>query len=138
MFHFLFLRIIYILAKKYFMLFNCFMNKEIKDNVVDIFKRHNNPNDVSDNKNLKFFAGFNYVKLSKDANGNPFVKSNLLEYAKVCRYIVRVMRELNSQVFLYNYDVSSDELFDFLKKFKENELNGKIIEIEKYITDDLA
>ena len=48
------------------------------------------------------------------------------------------MRELSSQVFLYNYDVSSDELFDFLKKFKENELNGKIIEIEKYITDDLA
>ena len=120
------------------MLFNCSMDKEIKDNVVDIFKRHNNPNDVSDHKKMKFFAGFNYVKLAKDDNGNPFVKNNLIEYAKTCRYIVRVMRELNNQVFLYNYDVSSDELFGFLKKFEEKELNGKIIEIEKYITEDLA
>lgn len=133
-----FLRIIYILAKFKKILFNLDMEKEIDEKVVDIFKRHNSSENKVKDKNLKYFAGFNYVKLSKDVNGNPFVKQNLLEYAQTCRYIVRVMRELNNQVFLYNYDVNSDELFDFLKKFKENELNGQIIEIEKYITEDLA
>lgn len=133
-----FLRIIYILAKNLKILFNLDMEKEIDEKVVDIFKRHNSSENKVKDKNLKYFAGFNYVKLSKDVNGNPFVKQNLLEYAQTCRYIVRVMRELNNQVFLYNYDVNSDELFDFLKKFKENELNGQIIEIEKYITEDLA
>ena len=114
------------------------MNDKFDEKVVDIFKRHNYSDNREKDKNMKYFAGYNYVKLSKDGNGNPFVKTNLIEYAKTCRYIVRVMRELNNQVFLYNYDVSSDELFDFLKKFKDNELNGEIIEIEKYITEDLA
>lgn len=114
------------------------MSREIDEKVVDIFKRHNSSDKKVKDKSLKFFAGFNYVKLSKDVNGNPFIKQNLLDYAQTCRYIVRVMRELNNQVFLYNYDVDSDELFEFLKKFKENELNGQIIEIEKYITEDLA
>ena len=77
---------------------------------------------------------FDFVKRKPEF----FIKKNLLEYAQSCRYLVRVMREMDNQVFLYNYDVNSDELFDFLKKIRENELNGQIIEIEKYNTEDLA
>ena len=114
------------------------MSDEFDEKVVDIFKRHNISDKKVTDENMRFFAGYNYVKLSKDNNGNPFIKKNLLEYAQTCRYIVRVMRELGNQVFLYNYDVASSDLFDFLKKFKENELSGTIIEVEKYTTEDLA
>lgn len=114
------------------------MGDEFDKKVVDLFKKHNSSDKKFSDGSMKYFAGYNYVKLSKDANGNPFLKKNLLEYAQTCRYIVRVMREMGNQVFLYNYDVSSDELFEFLNKFQLNELNGQIIEIEKYTTEDLA
>ena len=114
------------------------MSDEINKKVIDIFKAHKK--DAKHNKKgtVKNFNGVSYVKLSKDLNGNPFQKNALLEYSQTCRYIVRVMRELDNQVFLYNYDIASDELFDFLNRFKVGSLNGKIIEIDKYNTEDLA
>ena len=114
------------------------MSEEFDEKVVNLFKKHNSSGKKINDENMKYFAGYNYVKLSKDSNGNPFIKKNLLEYAQTCRYIVRVMRELGNQVFLYNYDVSADDLFDCLKKIRENELSGEIIEIERYSTEDLA
>ena len=61
-----------------------------------------------------------------------------MKYSKACHYIVRVMREVNGEIVLYNYDVPNDELFRFMKSFEENTLDGTIIEIEKYIPDGLA
>ena len=86
----------------------------------------------------KFFAGFEYVRYDKDLNGNPFLEQNLLDYANSCHYIVRIMKERGRGVSLYNYDVPSEKLYEFLEKFYQNELQGKIIEIEKYIPDGLA
>ena len=48
------------------------------------------------------------------------------------------MKERGRGVSLYNYDVPSEKLYEFLEKFYRNELKGKIIEIEKYIPDGLA
>ena len=48
------------------------------------------------------------------------------------------MRELNNEIWLYNYDVTNAELPSFLKAFEDNTLNGTIIEIEKYFPEDLA
>ena len=74
----------------------------------------------------------------EDKNGNRFNKERLIAYAEKCHYVVSVMRELDGEVWLYNYDVTNDELPDFLKAFEKNTLNGKIIEIEKYFPEDLA
>ena len=59
-------------------------------------------------------------------------------FAEKCHYIVRVMREFDGETYLYNYDVPNNDLFKFMKSFEENTLDGTIIEIEKYVPEDLA
>ena len=114
------------------------MSEDINEKVINMFNRHNNDLPQETEDKIKFFAGFNYVKLKRDSNGKRFIKSNLTSYAEKCHYIVTVMREVDDEVCLYNYDVKSSDLIRFLKAFDNDTLNGKIIEIEKYIPEDLA
>lgn len=92
----------------------------------------------SDKKSLKNKTekseGYECVVMETDLNGKPFIKANLLEYADKCNYIVRIMKEVNGKFLLYNYLVPQNELSDFLIKMK----NYTLIEIEKYISEDLA
>ncbi len=113
------------------------MTDNIKNKVIDIFKKHEDSSEKDDAR-VKFFKGFNYVRLDKDVNGNPFKEDHLLEYAKKCQYIVRVMKEKDGNVALYNYKVPHDRIIEFISKFANNELSGKIIEIDKYIPENLA
>lgn len=115
------------------------MSDEINKKVINLFSKHNN-NDIKpeDKKKVKFYAGFNYVKLKRDTNGNKFMKDNLLNYSEKCHYMVTVMRELEGEVILYSYDVPNSDLFKFMKSFEENTLDGTIIEIDKYFPEDLA
>ena len=49
------------------------VSKSGKDKVINLFSNHNS-NCVAPEApaKVKFFAGFNYVKLEKDSNGNKF------------------------------------------------------------------
>ena len=115
------------------------MSDEINKNVINMFSQHNNDRLSAEAKNrVKYYAGFNYVKLKKDTNGNKFNKDNLLNYASKCHYMVTIMRELNGEIILYSYDVPNSDLFKFMKSFEENTLDGTIIEIDKYFPEDLA
>lgn len=113
------------------------MTNHNKDNVIKLFSNHANGK-LKNNEQVKFYAGFNYVKLNKDANGNKFNKENLLIYAQKCHYLVTVMREIEGEIFLYRYDVPNSDLFKFMNSFEKNTLDGTIIEIEKYFPEDLA
>jgi len=119
-------------------LLNISMTDEINKKVINIFSKHHSSEPSEHDERVKFFAGFNYVKLAKDGNGQNFNSEKLKRYAETCHYIVRVMRTLNKEVFLYNYDVPNDKLFKFLEAFENNTLNGIIIEIDKYFPEDLA
>ena len=114
------------------------MSDDINKKVIDIFSNHNNKLPVETNEKVKFYAGFNYVRIDKDANGNKFNAEHLKKYAQSCHYIVRVMRENKGETVLYNYDVPNCDLFKIMKSFEENTLDGTIIEIDKYFPDDLA
>ena len=114
------------------------MTHEINQKVISIFSKHKNAEPMEANEKVKFFAGFDYVKLNKDANGKKFNAEKLKKYAESCHYIVRVMRQLNGEIYLYNYDVPNENLFKFIKSFENNTLNGTIIEIDKYFPEDLA
>lgn len=120
------------------MLLNKNMTDEINKKVISIFSKHKNSEPLNSEDRVKFFAGFDYVKLNKDNNGRKFNAEKLAKYAESCHYIVRVMRNLNGEIFLYNYDVPNDELFKFIKAFENNTLNGTIIEIDKYFPEGLA
>ena len=113
------------------------MTDNIKNKVIDIFRKHEDTAD-KENSRVKFFNGFNYVRLDKDVNGNFFKEDNLLDYASKCQYIVRVMKEKDGHVALYNYKVPHDRIIEFISKFANNELSGKIIEIDKYVPENLA
>ncbi len=116
-----------------------FVSDEINKKVINMFSQHNKNRLSEGVKNrVKYYAGFNYVKLTKDTNGNKFSKENLLHYASKCHYMVTVMRELNGEIVLYSYDVPNSDLFKFMKSFEENTLDGTIIEIDKYFPEDLA
>lgn len=120
------------------MLLNKDMTEELNQKVINIFSKHNNSLPLEHDERVKFFAGFNYVKLTKDNNGKKFNAEHLKKYAEKCHYIVRVMRNILGEVVLYNYDVPNDQLFKFIKAFENNTLNGIIIEIDKYFPEDLA
>lgn len=111
------------------------MHNDKNDNVINLFQKskHN-----AENGNLKLFKGFPYVKLLKDENGNLFKEESLLEYADRCFYIVSAIKKNGINAVLYKYKVPFDSLFDFLKEFKQNESYGKVIDIERYIPEDLA
>lgn len=114
------------------------MSDELNRKVTNIFSRHNKDLPPASAEKVKFYAGFNYVRIDKDTNGNKFNPDLLRTYAEGCHYIVRVMREYKGETVLYNYDVPNNDLFKFIKSFEENTLDGKIIEIEKYFPDELA
>jgi len=113
-------------------LFNETMGDEINKKVTNIFSRHNKSLPQQSKERVKFYAGFNYVRIDRDMNGNKFNKEHLLDYAENCHYVVRVMRDYKGETVLYNYDVPNEDLFKFIKSFEENTLDGKIIEIDKY------
>ena len=112
------------------------MSEDINKKVIDIFSKHSKSLPAAEK--VKFYAGFNYVKLSKDTNGNKFNEEHLRNFSEKCHYIESDMRKFDGQVYLYNYDVPNKDLFKFMKSFEENTLDGEIIEIEKYIPEGLA
>ena len=114
------------------------MTEEISKKVINIFSKGKHSQKSDSDEPIKYFAGFDYIKLMHDNNGKKFKKEALLKYAQSCHYIVRVMRIAGDEVFLYNYDVPNDKLFKFMKSFENNTLSGTIIEIDKYFPDGLA
>ena len=108
------------------------------DKVIDLFSKVNRTLTHEELEQIKFFEGFHYVKISRDKNGKKFKYDYLKQYAEDCHYIVRVMRKVDDEVILYNYDVPNTDLYKFLEKFENNTLNGMIIEIDKYFPEDLA
>lgn len=114
------------------------MSDELNKKVIDIFSKHKASASANVAEKVKYYAGFSYVRLDRDHNGAKFNPEHLLEYAKNCHYIVRVMRKNSGDTVLYNYDVPNADLFKFIKSFEENTLDGTIIEIDKYFPEDLA
>lgn len=114
------------------------MRDEINRKVINIFSRHNQELPPVSKEKVKFYAGFNYVRIDKDHNGNKFNPEHLKKYAQGCHYIVRVLREYKGEAVLYNYDVPNCDLFKFINSFEGNTLDGTIIEIDKYFPEDLA
>lgn len=114
------------------------MTDQINQKVISIFSKHKNSLPSEHEERVKFFAGFNYVRIDKDSNGKKFNADKLKHYAEKCHYIVRVMRNNINETVLYNYDVPNDQLFKFINAFENNTLNGIIIEIDKYFPEDLA
>ena len=48
------------------------------------------------------------------------------------------MREYNGETILYNYDVPNEDLLKFMRHFENHTLDGTIIEIDKYFSEDPA
>lgn len=109
------------------------MSEEISKKVINIFSRHIKNKPTGANEKVRSFAGYSYVRMDKDVNGYPFKEENLLNYAKDCHYIVKVMRYKNGSPSLYSYNVPNEKLLDFLLMFRNNELDGTIIEIDKFL-----
>lgn len=114
------------------------MADNIDEKIINMFNRHNSDLPQETEDKIKFFAGFNYVKLKRDSNGKKFIESQLLSYAEKCHYIVSVLRKVDGENCLYNYDIKSTDLPAFIKALDNKTLTGQLIEIEKYIPEDLA
>lgn len=111
------------------------MADEFNDKVINLF---NKDSERENNSQQRLFKGFQYIKITKDDNGNYFKEESLREYAKQCFYIITVMKHNGIGVALYKYKVPYESLLDFFNIFKKNESYGEIIDIERYIPKDLA
>ncbi len=115
------------------------MDEKINEKVINIFKAAKVEKTLQENSPaIKFFAGVSYVRLDEDVNGYDFNKKNLIENAEKFSYIVRVIRPKNKKYSLYNYNVPYDKLVEFISLFDKNELNGTIIDIDKYKPNEPA
>jgi hypothetical protein len=115
------------------------VSEEINKKVINLFSSHSkNKLPKEEQKQIKYYAGFSYVKVKKDSNGKKFRKDYLLKYASGCHYMVTVMREVEGEIVLYSYDVPNEDLFKFMKSFEENTLDGTIIEINKYFPNEIV
>lgn len=114
------------------------MSDDVNKKVINMFNRHNSDLPQNTEEKVEYFAGFNFVKLKRDSNGKKFVNSKLKAYAEKCHYIVSVMREIDGETCLYNYDIKSKDLPKFIKSLDNKTLAGELVEIEKYIPEDLA
>ena len=111
------------------------MCDDSKDKVIDFSKKSN----IADgNQQKSFVKEFQYVKLTKDDNGNSFKEDSLVEYAKRSFYIVTVVKNNGICAALYKYKVPYDALLNFLNEFRITESNGKIIDIKRLVPEDLA
>ena len=114
-------------------MFNCLMNNDFDGKIIDFSKKSKISEDTQ-----KRFKGFPYIKLRKDENGNFFKEDSIVEYAKKCFYIVSVIKSDSFSSALYKYKVPYDSLLDFLNDFRTNASYGKVIDIERYVPEDLA
>ena len=56
------------------------MSDDLNKNVINLFSEHNNNHITPEiREKIKYYAGFNYVKVKKDANGNKFNKSSFVD-----------------------------------------------------------
>ncbi len=108
---------------------------DTNDKVISLFKKSGQN---VQNSQPRFFKGFQYLKITKDDNGNYFKEEALRDYAKRCFYIVTVMRNNGIGVALYKYKVPYESLLNFLNEFKNNKSYGEVIDIERYVPEDLA
>ena len=106
-----------------------------KDKAINLFKMTPKEGGTA---RQRFFKGFQYVKITKDENGNYYKEEALREYAKKCFYIISVMRKNAIGVALYKYKVPYDSLLNFFYRFRNTKAYGEIIDIERYIPEDLA
>ena len=70
--------------------------------------------------------------------GDYFKEEALREYAQKCFYIVTVMKNNGIGVGLYKYKVPYESLLNFFNQFRNNKSYGEIIDIERYVPEDLA
>ena len=112
---------------------------DIDKKVVSIFERHK-ANKVydTDSQVIKCDDDIFCVTVKSDKHGKPFNKQELLEDAKTTEYIVKVLIDTPNAPYINNYKVSGDKLLPFLSKFISRKKQGQVIEIDKYIADDLA
>lgn len=113
------------------------MSEKENKKVIKLSKIRQNKQDGG-HSDIQNFEGFDYIKTDTDLNGTPFIKESLIEYASNCKYMVRVMKEEKSKTVLYNYYVPQEELCFFLSKIENGDFDGQLIEVEKYIPEDLA
>ena len=111
------------------------MDNNSNDKVIDFSKKSVK---IEENLHNTIFKDIEYIKITKDENGNSFKEEALIEFAKRCFYIVTVVKNNGITPALYKYKVPFEVLLDVLNEFKNNQSYGKIIDIERYVPDDLA
>ena len=113
--------------------------KDIDKKDVSIFEWHkaNKPN-RDDAKVIKCDDDVYCVTVKTDKHGNPFNREELLEDAMLTEYIVRVLIDTPQGSYINNYKVSGEKILGFLSKFTTRKKLGQVIEIDKYIADELA
>ena len=113
--------------------------KEIDKKVVSIFERHkSNKSYSTDAKVIKCDDDIYCVTVKSDKHGNPFNKEELIEDAMITEYIVKVLIDTPQGSYINNYKITGEKLLPFLNKFTSRKKQGQVIEIDKYIPDDLA
>ena len=110
------------------------MSNDFDDKIIDFSKKAKSGEDAK----KRLFKGVQYVKILKDENGNLFNGEAIMEYAKKVFFIVTVVKNSSLGTAIYKYNVPYDSFLDFINEFRRNQEYGKIIDIERYVPEDLA
>jgi len=113
--------------------------EDIDKKVVSIFERHKSSKQYdTDSQVVKCDDEIYCVTVKTDKHGNSFNREELLEDAKHTEYIVKVLVDTPQGAYINNYKLNGEKLLPFLNKFMKRKKQGQVIEVDKYIPDDLA
>lgn len=113
--------------------------EDIDKKVVSIFEKHKqNKHSETDSQVVKCDNDIYCVTVKTDKHGNSFNREELLEEAKHTEYIVKVLVDTPQGSYINNYKLDGEKLLPFLSKFTNRKKQGQVIEVDKYIPDDLA
>ena len=113
--------------------------EDLDKKVVSIFEKHNsNKHYETDSQVIKCDEDVYCVTIKTDKHGNPLDREMLIEDAKRTEYIVKVLIDTPQGSYINNYKLNGEKLLPFLSKFTNRKKQGQVIEVDKYIPDDLA
>ena len=103
------------------------MSDEINEKVINIFSKHIKNKPANTPEKVKTFAGFSYVRMDKDANGYAFKEDGWGEQ------LISGSSQANGNTVTINGGNIFRGKLGGLLMFRNNELSGSIIEIDKFL-----
>lgn len=114
------------------------MSDEFNKKVIDLFSKNKKIKFCQHGEVCKCNEGYSYITIDTDENGRPLEEQALLKKADDFYYIVKFLVKNNNKTCINNFKIPGNDLLEFIKQHSDGNIDGQIIEIDKFYPDEWA